>query len=76
MSDEARLYDEFFEWLDAAVPPVKIPTLFPELEGFEMSASDFLAEIKKSVYVGDGYHDHYCDVLFDTWFRYKQEGKL
>jgi hypothetical protein len=75
MNDGARLYDEFFDWLDNRVAPIKIPSLFPELEGFEMSASDFLAEVKRGVYTGDGY-DHYCDVLFEIWFKNKQEGKL
>lgn len=75
MSDEARLYDEFFEWLDARVEPIKIPSLFPELEGFEMTASDFLAEVKRAVYTGKGY-DHYADVLFELWFKKRNEGKL
>ncbi len=75
MSDEARLYDEFFEWLDSNVPPIHIPTLLPGLEGFEMLASDFLAEVKRAVYTGNGY-DHYADVLFELWYKQKHGDKL
>lgn len=71
MNDTAKLYDEFFEWLDTKISDIQIPTLFPELAGFEMSASDFLSQIKKSVYIGDGYHDNYADVLFDLWYKNK-----
>ncbi len=66
MKSESELYDDFFDWLDEAMGPVKVPTLFASLPGFEMPASDFLTEIRRAVFIGDR-HDQYCDVLFELW---------
>ena len=67
---EERRYDEFFHWLDTEAGDIEIPTFFPELPGFKISASDFLAEHRRIVKV-NGKPDYYCDALYDLWIAAK-----
>lgn len=69
MSTMTKLYDEFYTWLDTKVPPVQMPTLFEELQGFELSATCFLDHVKHKVFTGSRY-DQYLDVLFELWYKH------
>lgn len=69
MKTESELYDEFYKWLDDNMGSIKVPTFFVELPGFEMSASAYLSEIRKTALTPTGV-DYYCDVLFEVWKRH------
>lgn len=68
-------YDEFFAWVDEKMGNVVVPQFFPELEGYTLSASDFLADQRKIVKRPNGRNEYYCDALYELWKQHKFTAK-
>ncbi len=66
---DAATYDAFFKWLDEKIPPMVIPTLFPELKGFTTSGSDGLINFDPQIDFGKRRNICYTDVLMGLWYN-------